>query len=216
MKVSVLCSSNSHPVYSVLALWQQRRKVEHEIEMVQTRRELTGGDLLFLISCNEIIDQSVRSRYRATLVIHASDLPAGRGWSPHIWQVLAGSNEITVSLLEAEDQVDSGAIWAQRKLCFAGHELYDEINQILFAAEIELMDWALDNFGSVVPKPQAAGPASYYRKRTPEDSRIDPQRPLAEQFELLRVSDPERFPAFVDFRGHRYRIVLDKLPNAKE
>ena len=75
---------------------------------------LAGGEILFLVSCNEIIGKDVRDRYMATLVIHASDLPKGRGWSPHIWQIIEGKKEIMVSLLEAEDAVDSGAIWAKK------------------------------------------------------------------------------------------------------
>jgi methionyl-tRNA formyltransferase len=51
---------------------------------------------------------------------------------------------------------------------------------------------------------------TYYRKRIPEDSRIDPCGSIAGQFDLLRVADPERYPAFFDFRGHRYEIRLIK------
>jgi methionyl-tRNA formyltransferase len=93
-----------------------------------------------LISCNEIVPASVRGRYRKTLVIHASDLPRGRGWSPYVWQVLEGKNRIPVTLLEAEDAVDSGAIWAQRDLSLEGHELFDEIAARLFELELELME----------------------------------------------------------------------------
>jgi methionyl-tRNA formyltransferase len=66
-------------------------------------------------------------------------------------------------------------------------------------------------FEQIEPRAQAADGATYYRKRTPEDSRIDPQRPIAEQFDLLRICDPGRYPAFFDLHGHRYRIRLDKL-----
>ena len=43
------------------------------------------------------------------------------------------------------------------------------------------------------------------------DSRLDPSRSIAEQFDLLRVADPQRFPAFFDLRGHRYLVRLKKL-----
>jgi methionyl-tRNA formyltransferase len=52
-----------------------------------------------------------RAKYDSSLVLHASDLPAGRGWSPHIWAITNGAESVTLSLLEAEDQVDSGRIW---------------------------------------------------------------------------------------------------------
>ena len=43
-------------------------------------------------------------------MIHASDLPKGRGWSPHIWGLINEAQQITISLLEAVDKVDSGDI----------------------------------------------------------------------------------------------------------
>ena len=125
MKVSVLCSSTAHPVYPHLESWVRRAGVSHDVELVQKKAELSGGDILLLISCHEIISQRDRQRYAASLVIHASDLPEGRGWSPHIWQILEGKREIVVSLIEAQDPVDSGAIWAQRPLVLDGHELCD-------------------------------------------------------------------------------------------
>ena len=210
MKVSILCSSVTHPVCRMLRNWQEKWSAQHVVELVSSSKSLGGGDILFLISCNEIIRQEVRSKYRTSLVIHASDLPKGRGWSPHIWGVLEGADRITVTLLEAEDAVDSGRIWTREVITLQGHELYSEINDLLFAAESRLMDFALRCHDTVTPEPQRREEPTYYRKRTPNDSRLDPHRTIAEQFELLRVADPERFPAYFDLRGHRYTITISK------
>src|SRR5690606_20519327 len=79
----------------------------------------------------------------------------------------------------------------------------------IFAAEFELMTWAIENFEEVVPTPQRGVP-TYYRKRTPEDSRIDPSKPLMESFNLLRVADPERYPAFFEMHGRRFKIRIER------
>jgi methionyl-tRNA formyltransferase len=34
---------------------------------------------------------------------------------------------------------------------------------------------------------------------------------LGEAFDLLRVADPERYPAFFEHRGRTYRIRIDPL-----
>lgn len=211
MIVHVLCTDPEHPVYSNLARWVTEHRSSHDVMLTSSVKDLTGGNLLFLVSAAQIIRRDVRDRYEAVLVLHASDLPRGRGWSPHIWQVLEGKSAITLSLLAAEDAVDTGAIWAQRIIELRGDELADEINSLLFAQELALMDFAVDHFGQVTPKPQPPGEASYYRKRTLEDSRIDPYLSISEQFNLLRVADPLRYPAFFDLRGCRYKIVLEKL-----
>lgn len=216
MKVSVLCSSRSHPVFSYLETWVAKAGAMHDVELVQKKSELSGGDILMLISCHEIVSAQDRQRYGASLVVHASDLPEGRGWSPHIWQILDGKNDIVVSMIEAGDQVDTGAIWGQRHLVLDGHELYDEINERLFAIELDLLDEALEKYGRAEPTPQDSRSPTYFRRRSYEDSRLDPRRPIADQFDLLRVADPERFPAFFDLRGHRYTVVLKKVDAADE
>lgn len=211
MNISILCSSTEHPVYKTLEHWKNNYSKVHEIELVQSVNELSGGAILFLISCGELINKDVRDRYEAALVIHACALPEGRGWSPHIWQIIEGKKNMTVTLLDAEDKVDSGAIWAQRELYLEGHELHDEINEKLFALESELMDFAVENIETVSPVPQRDMEPSYYSKRTQEDSRLNPNRTIAEQFDLLRVCDPVRFPAFFTLRGHNYRIKIEKI-----
>lgn len=216
MRIDIICSDIRHPVWPRLEEWRQRQSARHEVRLVQHVAEASGGDLLFLISCGEIVRAETRSRYRATLVIHASDLPQGRGWSPHIWQVLEGSNRITVSLLDAADKIDDGPIWGKEVIELEGHELFDDINAKIFEVEMRLMDFAVANADSVKPTPQVGSVARHYRKRTPEDSRLDPNKSIAQQFDLLRVADPARFPAFFDFRGHRYLVRLEKKGGTPE
>lgn len=210
LDVSILCSDPAHPVNPRLEQWRDAVAHKAAVRICRGARELEGGDLLFLVSCHQIIRKDVRDTFSHTLVLHASDLPRGRGMSPHIWQIIEGHNEIPVSLLVAEDALDSGDIWAQRKVKLDGFELYDEINELIFAAELDLMTCALDHCTRVAPKPQQGEP-TYYRKRTAEDSRIDPAKPLLESFNLLRVADPIRYPAFFELDGRKFRIRIERM-----
>lgn len=212
MKISVLCSDFSHPVYPHLLRWYEESRCEHEIQICARKAELNGGDLLFLISCSEIIGPTDRVNYQKTLVVHASDLPRGRGWSPHIWEIIGGAEHITLSLLEAEDKVDSGDIWKKELLSIEKHCLWDEINEKLFKAEIRLINFAIAQFECITPMPQSAAvEPSYYPKRQPLDSKLDPKKTIAEQFDLIRVCDPNRFPAFFELHGHKYSVKLEKI-----
>ena len=211
MKVSIICSSKNHPVYNWLVSWKKLYRHLHDIEIVENAKEVSGGDILFLISCHEIISAETRALYKSALVIHASDLPLGRGWSPHIWQVLEGKNNIVVSLLEVEDQVDSGDLWCKKEFALEGHELANEINAKLFDVELELMNFAIENFKHIIPEKQDNSKATYYKKRTIDNSRLDVNKSIAEQFELLRVSDPDRYPAFIEYRGYRYIFRISKV-----
>ena len=211
MRITVLCTDPDHPVVADLRTWQAARASEgHEVRIVHDRGDLPGGDVLFLVSCSQVIRDAERKRYRATLVLHASDLPKGRGWSPHVWSILNGESEITVCALTAADPVDSGDVWLRRKFTLEGHEVLVEINRALFRAELELMTQVVEQFERIKPEPQTGDPGAYMPKRTPEHSRLDPHKTIAEQFELLRVADPVRYPAFMDFRGHRYLLKIEK------
>lgn len=211
MKITILCTDPSHPVVTYLQDWATATAMQgHNVQLVHDKSEISGGDILFLVSCSQIIGEAERRRYRAALVLHASDLPRGRGWSPHIWAIVNGAREITVCLLAAADPVDSGSIWLRKTFALEGHELLPEINAKLFRAELELMSQALARFEHIEPQEQVGDPGAYMPKRTPEHSRLDPHKTIAEQFDLLRVVDSERYPAFMDFRGKRYVIKIEK------
>ncbi len=214
MRVSLLCSDPSHPVNERLRRWARSHSGTIWVEHVHRKSDLTGGDFLFLLSCSEYIDAAARSAYRRTLVIHASDLPRGRGWSPHIWELLQGASSITVSLIEAEDRIDSGRMWQQISIPVAKHMLWDEVENLLFDAELRLLDIAINNYDTITPKAQNPAIApTYYRRRTPNDSEIDPFQSIAQQFDRIRVCDPQRYPAFFHLHGMKYRIILEKLPH---
>lgn len=214
MNITILCSSITHPVNNMLSQWLENNSIEHHVRLVRSKAELQGGDILFLVSCSELINKQDREKFKRTLVIHASDLPKGRGWSPHVWDVVNGANEITISLLEAEDKVDSGDIWQKVRIIIPRHFLYDEINELLFATESQLMDFAVENFHTITPQPQSLDvEPSYHPRRTPADSELDPKKSIVSQFDLLRVSDPERFPAFFKLHGHTYKLTVEKVDN---
>lgn len=182
----------------------------HEVALIEHLSEVTSGDILFLISCNQIVRKGVRDRFRHTLVIHASDVPYGRGFAPLNWQIIEGRSEVVVTLMEAAGKVDSGDVWAKRVLHFQGHELFEELFETLFATELELMTFAVNHHDIIAPEPQPEGEGSYYRKRGPEDGRIQPDQSFSSAFDLIRASDPVRYPAFFDYRGYRYHVMLTK------
>ena len=210
MKIIILCSSKKHPIYPFLKKWVKNQK-SHNVKLFIDKKKLEKGDLLFLVSYDKIITSKIRKNFKKTLVIHASDLPIGRGWSPHIWQILNGKNKITVSLFEADDKIDNGNICKKSFFNLEGHELFDEINAKLFKAELELMEFAVKNFDKLPSIPQSKSRSKPFPKRTPNDSELNPKKTISEQFNLMRVADENRFPCFLNYKGHRYKLFLKKF-----
>ena len=211
MKISILCTDHQHPVVKSLNQWAELMNARgHDVSIFFDKSQLVGGDLLFLVSCAQVINGFDRQKYNHTLVLHASDLPSRRGWSPHIWAILDGENHITVSLLEAAEQVDTGRVWLKKSFLLEGHELLDEINEKLFNLELSLMTDAVINADKIKPKEQVGDPDDYMRKRVPDDSQIDPYESIAKQFNLLRIADAKRYPAFFEYLGVKYLIKIEK------
>lgn len=208
-KISILCTDPRHPVNPWLERWARSVVDKADVTIARDFRDLQGGDFLFLVSCHQIIKQDVREQFLYTLVLHASDLPQGRGMSPHVWQILEGRRELTLTLLNAEDALDSGDIWHQKTFPVEPTDLFEEIHAKLFDVELDLMSWALDNCESAVPRQQSGEP-SFYKKRSPADSRIDPEKPLSDYFNLLRIVDPDRYPAYFEMHGQKYVVRIEK------
>lgn len=212
MKITILCSDPEHPVNGYLERWMSKQEKAHAVELIRSRSDLTDGDFLFLISCSEIVRPEHRSGYRNALVLHASDLPRGRGWSPHVWEIVNGAKIITLCLLEADDPVDTGRIWFKRKILIEPTALWHDVNHSLFEAEIELMTEAVECADKIQPQAQSEViEPSYYRRRGASDSLVNPERSIADQFNLLRMCDPERYPAWFEMHGQKYKVILEKL-----
>jgi hypothetical protein len=102
--------------------------------------------------------------------------------------------------------------YVRRWLPIPKDALWDEINHLLFTVEIELIDMAVKQFGRLTPALQTnVEQATYYSKRVPRDSQLDPYKTIAEQFNCIRVCDPNRFPAFFELHGKKYKLILEKL-----
>lgn len=78
--------------------------------------------------------------------------------------------------------------------------MLSEIKHLQGKKTNELILKFIDNYSKMQGKPQE-GEESFYRKRTPKDSELDINKTIDEQFNLLRVVDNEKYPAFFTRMG---------------
>jgi methionyl-tRNA formyltransferase len=211
VNITILSTDPFHPINAYLERWIAKNSINHKISLVRSPDDLLGGNFLFLVSCGSIISRAQRQMYEHSLVLHASDLPKGRGWSPHIWSICEGNEDLYLCLLNAEDIVDSGDIWLKKKIHIPKTFLWNEINHAIFEAEIHLLDEFLICHDSITPiKQSQIIQSTSYPRRVPADSQIDPYNSLASQFNVMRVSDPLRYPAYFEMHGQVYKLILEK------
>ena len=189
----------------ICALWQRG----HTVRWIHNPSSLSPGDVCLLLSCGRILSSQQLALHKHNLVVHASALPQGQGWSPMTWQILEGASSIPITLFEAVGDLDAGGIYLQQLLTLKGQELAEEWRVLLAQATSDLCLAWFDHYQEVVSsaKPQH-GEASQYARRRPADSQLDPKLSLAEQFNLLRVVDNKSYPAFFHWRGRRYTLNL--------
>ena len=208
-KVSVVVDNDSWVVPHTEELVQALNDNGDETVLCRIHDDVAEGAVAFYIGCTSITPPDVLARNQRNLVVHASDLPKGRGFSPLTWQILEGRNDIPVCLLETVVEVDSGPVVYRDGLQFEGHELIEEMRDALGRKTVELCRRYMDEDTPLRGVPQEGEPTQYSRRR-PKDSRLDPDRSIAEQFDLLRVVDNGRYPAYFDNLGQRYRVLIEK------
>jgi hypothetical protein len=98
-----------------------------------------------------------------------------------------------------------------------GTELVEEWRALQAKATVRLcLEW-LDRYAVVSSEASVQqGEGSHYIRRRPDDSKLDPNRSLAEQFNLLRVVDNQRYPAFAEIEGRCYDLLIRPRAEVKQ
>ena len=185
----------------------------HQVMHVHDIRELNSGDLCFYLSFSRIVKEETLKMFTNNLVVHSSNLPHGKGFSPLTWQVLEGKNHIKTILFEAVTDVDDGDIYLSDNMTFSGHELINELRAVQATVTKQLVLRFIQNYPEIIGAGvEQLGDESFYRKRSPKDSELDPSRSIIEQFNLLRVVDNEFYPAFFRIGARYYDLRISERP----
>lgn len=144
-----------------------------------------------------------------TLNVHDSLLPAYAGFSPLIWALINDEKEVGVTAHLMNEELDAGDIVVQRAVPVGPEDTATD----LFHRTVDLIGPivadALDLVGSCRSGgvPQDRSKASFFHKRSIEDSDIDWTWPAEDIARLVRAqSDP--YPnAFTHHRGERVRVI---------
>lgn len=170
------------------------------------------ADIAFYLSYGKIVPPEVLRKHKNNIVVHESDLPKGRGWSPLTWQVLEGKNKIPITLFEASESVDSGPVYLKEMMSFQGNELVDQIRAVQAKYTLKLCLEFLSKYPAILKKAKSQeGEPTFYRRRIPRDSELDISLSIQDQFDLLRVVDNVNYPAYFQYRGCEYKLKIEKI-----
>jgi len=193
-------------------IWHYKDKLRSlnafgELRFYSSSEYLDKGDVLLLLSCNKILPLELLSLHKYNLVIHESDLPKGRGWSPVSYQVEKGIMDIPVTLFEANQELDTGKWYIKSTIKLNGTELIDEIREKQFNVTLSMIKKFLT--GSKEGNNQF-GDETYYAKRSEDNQQLDISKSIEDQFDKLRVCDNNRYPSHFSIRNQKYILKIYK------
>jgi len=207
MIVTILTDNKKSWVLPYAKTIHDKLSKSHTVSHVYDIEDVEESDVLFLLSCEKIITQKQLDICKNNIVIHPSRLPKGRGWSPVAWQILENKNWIPVSLFEATSKVDSGDVYIVDYIELQGKELNEEIKHLQGVKTVDMAVAYISNW-PMIGKPQEDSESTYYERRGLDSSELDINKSIEENFNLLRVVDNNRYPAFFYKDGIKYIIKI--------
>jgi methionyl-tRNA formyltransferase len=208
-KITII-TSNTTWMNKYIPELAQRLK-PNEVQWIHNTTELCNGDICFILSFEKILKQEHLDFHKHNIVVHASDLPQGKGMSPLSWQILEGKNNITLTLFNAVEKLDAGKIYFQDYLQFEGHELLNEMQHLMGEKICAMCLEFVRKYSTIINEGKdQVGESTFYKRRYPIDSKLDIDKTIREQFNLFRIVDNEKYPAFFEFADHRYILKIEK------
>tara|TARA_B100000787_G_scaffold169757_1_gene162126 strand:+ start:787 stop:1419 length:633 start_codon:yes stop_codon:yes gene_type:complete len=183
-------------------------KKKFTIKVSYNKNLIKKYDIIFLINYLKILSKNTVSK-NFCLLVHESNLPKDKGGAPIQNQILRGKKKIHLSLIKVTEKLDSGDIYLKSNFKLDGSELNNEIRKIQALKSLDLIKKFLNNLKIYKPKKQI-GISTYNKLRTGIDSLIDVKKSIKDQFNLLRVCDNERYPAYFIFKKKRYILKIYK------
>ena len=137
MIVHIFASDKMHPAVASL---QEIAIGSGKMFVIDNLDDLIGGDVLIAYHATILVPRFIYEKYKYRLVLHASKLPDGAGWSPLNWSILNGDEIFWLSLVEMNEKVDSGNLVSQVQFKIEPHLLFDQAMKILCNQEIKMIE----------------------------------------------------------------------------
>ncbi|QNQ22268.1 bifunctional UDP-4-amino-4-deoxy-L-arabinose formyltransferase/UDP-glucuronic acid oxidase ArnA [Kosakonia sp. SMBL-WEM22] len=173
-------------------------------------------DVIFSFYYRNLLGEAILSSARiGAFNLHGSLLPAYRGRAPLNWVLVNGETQTGVTLHRMIARADAGAIIAQQAVEIADADDALSLHRKLTESAKHLLEGVLPTLksGTFSETAQDESKASYVGRRTPEDGRLEWEKPAQTLHNLVRaVSDP--WPGAFSFVGtHKFIVWKSRVRN---
>ncbi len=161
-------------------------------ECIEKMRAL-DPDTIVVVAFGEILSEEVLKIPKIAIVnVHFSLLPKYRGAAPVHWALINGEKETGVTIQHLAKKLDTGDIILQEKVPIGADDTAGTLTDKLADVGAELLVKALRRLeeGAARRVPQDESQATYARKLTKKDGKIDWRLPAAEIVNRVRGMNP--------------------------
>ncbi len=161
-------------------------------QFIQTLAELRP-DLIVVAAYGQILPPAILDLPRhGCLNVHTSLLPKHRGAAPIQWAILNGDCETGVTIMKMDPGLDTGGILTQQTTPIVPEDNAQTLHDRLARLGAELLLQTIPDYvsGNILPHPQLPEGASYARKITKEDGRLDWNHPARGLWNQIRALTP--------------------------
>jgi methionyl-tRNA formyltransferase len=150
-------------------------------------------DLIVVVAYGQILHKKLLELPPLGCInVHASLLPRWRGAAPIPWAILSGDAETGVTTMRMEEGLDTGPILLQKRTLIYPDDTSASLHERLANMGAELMVETIEKLERGELKPTAQDPAlaTYARKLTKEDGRINWGESQQQICRKVRAFDP--------------------------
>jgi methionyl-tRNA formyltransferase len=165
----------------------------------------TGAELGVVVAFGQLLPPALLDALPQGFVnVHFSLLPRWRGAAPVERAILAGDTETGVCIMELEQGLDTGPVYAREATPIGPDETAGELHERLVRIGTDLLLETVPGVRDATPEPQV-GEATYAEKLTVEEFHLDPATPADELLLRVRAGNP-RPGAWLTVDGKRIKV----------
>ena len=209
-KVQILLDKNNNWMVKYFDDFRLSKNLSKKFDLnISYKIEREKIDLLFILGFTKKIKLEKLKNCKNKFIIHESDLPKGRGFSPVKNQILKKNYKIKCCLIECVDKIDGGDIYEYDHLIIGKNDLYDDIRLKQFKISVKLIEKLLKKYPEIKGKKQIGKP-TYYKRFNEKSDEINISKNIGSLFNLLRSTDYTKHQNYFFMNGKKYFIRISK------
>ena len=210
-KVTFLLEKKNNWIFNYIS--ELKKKLNNDkkyiCEITYDYKKIKNQDIVIVLSYTKILPVVFLNQNKLNIVIHSSKLPVDKGFAPLSYQILRNKRKIFNTLFKITEKVDDGPIIMRNTFNTNNTDLYVDLRKKQAESILKLLIIFFKKYPKITFKNQK-GKSTFNLKRTKKNSELDIKKSIKEQFNLIRICDNEKFPAFFYYNKKKYIIKIYK------